>query len=296
MKTKHSYKKIARLVINYIAVLSLIFGSLVVPVLADNQDNQEFFDLIEITKEDAKNIIGNIKDENVHEKLESCDKIFLNGDGRLVFSFSSTITDSADTSSRGLLSDNFPIADNINLLLPRSPGVSGCTVMWSKPCSFDQFDNRINGYGVVNAYRSNSNSNIWFLEMNSNIRPSSRYYAVTQLMWVVNHDNSSTVLMDWSPKTTTVTSSDGFPITVSLKIPNTNYTIGTSFKILKNKATLAPGASLKQYYVNFTTSPTGVNPSIYYPYYQDLNAVTYYNLGGFTTWNWDWYWNTNWVY
>lgn len=204
-----------------------------------------------------------------------------------------SVSDSASVNDIGKVSGNISIADNINLFISRSSvSNTAYSLMWAKSKTFDDTDFKVNGYGVVVAYSLNSNPDIWFLEMNSNIRPN-QYLSMNKFDWSVEHDNSKTTIIDWSPRGTTTAESGGFPITVSLKIPNSDYTIGTSFTLLKKKSKLSAAAAATNYSVKLETNSINL---IYWPDYQHLNAAVHYltDTKANTTWSWTWSWNTFW--
>lgn len=234
----------------------------------------------ELSVDDAIQLVSEKVDENTLKKIEDAESAYmLNGQ----IHFQGTTSVSGGTNSD--CDEYIPMADNINLYNTRA--VSGYSLKSSYDNTFDNSDSAINGYGVVNCYVMDNDKTKYFLEMNSNARGSSYYYALTKLSWEVTKDNSNTKLTSWSPQGTTTSTSSGFPISVSVSVaPNVN--VGTSFDLFQKQTTLAAGATSSKY----SASISGMY--LRNPYYQNLNAIAYYTLGSGTTnfnWNWNWGWD-----
>lgn len=216
-------------------------------------------------------------DEETLKQLNDAVGAYLLDDGQVIFEFQHTIT-SCSSASDTASSAYIPIADNVNLFTSRS--ISGYTLQWSKSNELSHM--AAEGYGVVNGYRSDTDSDLWYLEMRSNVRGSSYAEFVTQFRWEVSHDNSNTQIIGWSPSGTTVSTSNGVTLSVSLKLSN-DTTASVSFPLYLKKTTVSGGV-LGQTYSLSLENDFGIT----YPHYQDLNALVSYNTDGFTSWNWSW--------
>ncbi len=162
------------------------------------------------------------------------------------------------------------------------------------------------GYGVVKGYSNDSDSDLWYLDMQSNarIKTPGAGIGLRSFEWEITKDNKKATLTDWTPSSTIVAKTEGFPISVSLELPKfkgITPTVGTDFALFQKKDTLQAGASSSKYSFKYYNNPDSgvINTAylLYYPNYQDLNAVVEYDLNGRDTeWSWTWKMGYNFLY
>lgn len=234
-------------------------------------------DAQKIDVQSAINMVTDKVDEKTLDQLNTAVGAYRLNNGQVVFEFHNTITDSSDTNN---ISEAYvPIADNVNLFY--SAAISGYTLQWATPTELSHI--AAEGYGVVNGYQSDSDSSLWCLELRSNIRGYIYGDFVTKFGWEVTHDNSNTAVIDWSPAGTTTSQEAGFTFNVNIKLTD-DISISSPFTLFDKKTTVTGGVVGKTYSVMLS-----MNPGIYFPNNQGLNALVSYKTGsGTTTWNWSW--------
>lgn len=183
----------------------------------------------------------------------------------------------------GIFGDPIPVADNINLFSRAYDGFN------HDSSTSNEFTGDFDGYGVVNIYRNKEQTDLVYLEMNSNVRSFSTKYGISEFEWsVFNTKSDQVTIMDWAPKGTRISNTDNFKVDVELVIPVKIGTVnvGTSFNLLNKNTTITGGVSSSSRYELSLTTDTPVQ----YPNYQDLCALVLYdtNLAG-TTWYWNWH-------
>lgn len=198
---------------------------------------------------------------------------------------------------------NFSIAENINAF--SSDDFEGYTKAWSE--TSDEGSNEyVNMYGVVNGYYNNDDSDVWVLEMQSNIRGvedtyinwlgnfDTRVSAIEKFKWRVWKSGGDFTIIKWAPSGSSVATYGGYPIDVSIEPSYKGATlgsIGTSFTILQDKDTLNSFADNSSYSVEFTTTKP-----LKYPLTQDLKATVAFEAPNYCEWQWSWSWTSRYWY
>lgn len=159
---------------------------------------------------------------------------------------------------------------------------------------------------MVKGYSNDSDSDLWYLDMQSNarIKTPGAGIGLRSFEWEITKDNKKATSTDWTPSSTIVAKTEGFPISVSLELPKfkgITPTVGTDFALFQKKDTLQAGASSSKYSFKYYNNPDSgvINTAylLYYPNYQDLNAVVEYDLNGRDTeWSWTWKMGYNFLY
>lgn len=194
------------------------------------------------------------------------------------------------TNSVTTLSDlDFSVAENLHVLLADIP--SGYTLKSAKSSSDD--DENVDFYGVVRTMYHNDHSDVWVLDMKSNIvgldsKIYQRSAYMTELRWDVDVEGEDAVTTDWAPAGTTTVQSDGFDLNLSI---NPSYKgislgeIGATFKVNQKNDIIRGFANSDSYYARWNT-----NKALDTSHPQDLSAMVSYNTPNYTEWTWTWSW------
>lgn len=159
-------------------------------------------------------------------------------------------------------------------------------------------------YGVVNLYQSIYQSDVYVMEMQSNIagrsytkpcwynpwQTCSDKASITRLHWSVwldNANDSKATVIQWSPTGTIITSEDGqkIPVNINPSIRGINVgNIGTEFNVGKRETKIDSFAQGGSYETNWTKDG-GIKDTV------DLKATVAYHAPNYTSWRWIWVWD-----
>ncbi len=195
---------------------------------------------------------------------------------------------SASTNDRSSIKDlNISIMNNPHLF--NAP--SGSELMWSND-NIDYDAKAVNIYRVVSAYRLKENNDVWFIEMNSNIKGTTHTgtnYKVSKFGWTIKQEGADSVLQ-WAPSGTTIITTGGQTInaTISPSYGGVSVgSVGTSF-IVNQKSDEVEGMNMGSFYDLEWRTNKPVS------YTQDLNAAISYYVPNHTVWTWNSRWTYNW--